>query len=187
LRRVGSAVDTPVDVRILATTSKDPNAFLSSSPLAPRFLASQLPVPPLRSRSDDLPGMCNRLLARCAARGGRPARAFGPEAIARLLTYSWPGNVAELATVIERAALICGEAVVGPDFIALDDRVRAGGPGAEKASTPIDLPGQLDHLERRELYAALERCGGNKAEVARMLGIQRTTLYYRLKKLGIEV
>ena len=55
------------------------------------------------------------------------------------------------------------------------------------APQPIDLPSQLDELERRKLCAALDQCCGNKAEVARVLGIQRTTLYYRLKRLGIEV
>jgi len=76
---------------------------------------------------------------------------------------------------------------IGPSFVALGNETSSAADGVLGAPTPHDLPSQLDDLERRELCAALERCSGNKAEVARILGIQRTTLYYRLKRLGIEV
>jgi two-component system, NtrC family, response regulator AtoC len=145
-------------------------------------------IPPLRSRLEDLPAMANRLLVRSAVKYGRPARAFSEEAIAELTAHDWPGNVAELASVVERAALLCERDVVGASYLALGESPAAASsdaPGA--APQPIDLPGQLDDLERRRLCAALDQCSGNKAEVARVLGIQRTTLYYRLKRLGIEV
>jgi len=141
----------------------------------------------LRDRLDDLPAMSQRLLARSSARSGRPAKGWSPEAVAKLLTYPWPGNIGELASVVERAALLCNEPVVGPAFVSLGDLKATPSRSPSTAPPAIDLPGQLDHMERRELCAALERCGGNKAEVARMLGIQRTTLYYRLKRLGIDV
>ncbi len=183
MQRLGAATDQQVDVRIVITTSDDANRH----PLRQRLGAATVTVPPLRARLDDLPAMSQRLLSRSSARNGRPARSFGPEAVAKLLTYPWPGNIAELASVVERAALICNEPVVGPTFVSLGDPRASSGGNTSAAPPAIDLPGQLDHLERRELCAALERCGGNKAEVARMLGIQRTTLYYRLKRLGIEV
>ncbi|HKQ71423.1 MAG TPA: sigma-54 dependent transcriptional regulator [Polyangiaceae bacterium] len=187
-RRLGSATDSRADVRLVATTSEPAPAFEKRSALARRIASATLTVPPLRDRFDDLPGMCDRLVVKCATRQGRPARSFSPEARAKLLVYEWPGNVLELSNVVERAVLLCNRPVIGPAFVALRDQ---GAPFVE-APTPsdassIDLPGQLDHMERRELCAALERCHGNKAEVARMLGMQRTTLYYRLKRLGIEV
>jgi two-component system response regulator AtoC/two-component system response regulator HupR/HoxA len=187
VRRVGAKGDTAVDVRILATTSEDAATFLRRPPLGPRFAGHHLVVPPLRARVDDVPGMSNRLLARSAARHARPAREFSPEAVAKLMAYKWPGNVAELSCAVERAALICDRAVVGPSFVAIEGSEPTASDGTERVTAVIDLPGQLDDLERRELYAALDRCGGNKAEVARVLGIQRTTLYYRLKRLGIDV
>jgi two-component system response regulator AtoC len=183
MQRLGAASDQQVDVRIVITTSEDS----ARHPLRQRLGASTVTVPPLRARLDDLPAMSQRLLARSTARSGRPSRSFSPEAVAKLLTYPWPGNVAELASVVERAALICNEPTVGPSFVFLGDLKAAPSASPSVAPPAIDLPGQLDHLERRELCSALERCGGNKAEVARMLGIQRTTLYYRLKRLGIEV
>jgi two-component system response regulator AtoC/two-component system response regulator HupR/HoxA len=108
--------------------------------------------------------------------------------MAKLMTYPWPGNLAELTGVIERAVLVCNDEIVGVPYLALPDSAGLA-MGDVSAAVPVGtgLPAQLDDLERRELCSALERCGGNKAEVARLLGIQRTTLYYRLKRLGIEV
>jgi len=188
LSRLGSEKETRSDVRLVATTSEDPERWVQASPLMARLGAQQVTVPPLRRRLADLPGMCNRLLLRSAARHGRPARAFSREAMARLLSYPWPGNLAELAGAIERAVLLCDAEMIGTDLLQLE--LPSLPPSVETPAvtkSPIDLPAQLDELERRELSIALERCGGNKAEVARMLGIQRTTLYYRLKRLGIDV
>jgi len=188
IRRIGATVDTKTDVRLVVTTSEDPERFAARSALPRKLGFAQVVVPPLRSRLDDLPGTCTRWLVRTASRHGRPARAWTPEAMAKLMTYRWPGNLAELAAVVGRAALLSPSATVASSFVAL-----AGTEGptvfdVSDATAPgVGLPAQLDDLERRELCSALERCGGNKAEVARMLGIQRTTLYYRLKRLGIEV
>jgi two-component system response regulator AtoC/two-component system response regulator HupR/HoxA len=178
----------PNDVRLLVTTSEDPATFLRHSPLAARLGGSHLVIPPLRSRLEDLPAMAHRLLIRSAVKYGRPARAFSEEAIAELGAYPWPGNVAELASVVERAVLLCDGDVVGASSFALREPTAKPSSDAHRtAPQPIDLPSQLDELERRKLCAALDQCSGNKAEVARVLGIQRTTLYYRLKRLGIEV
>jgi DNA-binding NtrC family response regulator len=178
----------PNDVRLVATTSDDAASFLQRSPLAARWVRSHMVIPPLRHRRDDLPAMANRLLVRSAVKYGRPARTFSDEAIANLAAHRWPGNVAELASVIERAVLLCERDVVGASYLALQEpAVKASTDPRATAPQPIDLPGQLDDLERRKLCDALDQCSGNKAEVARVLGIQRTTLYYRLKRLGIEV
>jgi DNA-binding NtrC family response regulator len=187
IRRVGATTDSKVDVRVVVATSHATH-FMAHSPLAAAIGASRLEVPPLRNRLDDLPGMCARLLERAAMRHGRPARRFAPEAMAKLMTYPWPGNLAELTGVIERAVLVCNDEIVGVPYLALPDSAGLA-MGDVSAAVPVGtgLPAQLDDLERRELCSALERCGGNKAEVARLLGIQRTTLYYRLKRLGIEV
>jgi two-component system response regulator AtoC len=188
VQRLGAKSGSKVDVRLVFTTADAPSRFAERSSLARTIAEAHVVVPPLRSRFDDLPQMCARLLVRAALRYGRPARAWSPEAIARLLTYTWPGNLAELESVVERAALVCDGVTVDPSLVALSDV--AGAPPADvgpNVPAVLGLPAQLDDLERRELCSALERCGGNKAEVARLLGIQRTTLYYRLKRLGIEV
>jgi two-component system response regulator AtoC len=178
----------PSDARLLITTSEEPDMFVRRSPLGPRVEGSHMTIPPLRSRREDLPAMASRLLLRSAVKYGRPARAFDDDAIATLAAYRWPGNVAELCNVVERAVLLCNEVVVRASYLALGEpQAKPATENHGAAPHPIDLPGQLDDLERRKLCAALDQCSGNKAEVARMLGIQRTTLYYRLKRLGIEV
>jgi two-component system response regulator AtoC/two-component system response regulator HupR/HoxA len=108
--------------------------------------------------------------------------------MAKLVSYRWPGNLAELASVVGRAALLCPSATVASSYVTLTEgEGNTSSDSSDVAASGVALPVQLDDLERRELCSALERCGGNKAEVARLLGIQRTTLYYRLKRLGIEV
>jgi DNA-binding NtrC family response regulator len=186
VRRVGSQVDVRVDVRWVATTTA-PAAWLEQSRLRAAFAERVVVVPPLRERRFDLPAMCQRLLLRSASRLGRPARAFTADAMALLVGHRWPGNFAELAAVVERAALLAeGDTVTPAALMIAAPQDESSHESTGAAKDRMDLPGQLDDLERRELCIALERCGGNKAEVARMLGIQRTTLYYRLKRLGIE-
>jgi DNA-binding NtrC family response regulator len=199
MARLGRALDlgttqreggepAPCDARLLVTTSETPAAFLAASPLAPRLRGSLLVIPPLRARADDIPAMASRMLLRSAMKYGRPARVLADDAIALLTAYHWPGNVAELGSVIERAVLSCEGDVLVASLLALDAPPAAAKIDPRESPThPTDLPGQLDELERKKLCAALDQCSGNKAEVARVLGIQRTTLYYRLKRLGIEV
>ena len=187
VRRGDAKSDAKVDVRLVATTTDAPTRFADRSAVARTIAASHVVVPPLRDRLDDLPAMCMRLLARAAIRHGRPARRWSPEAIAKLMTYRWPGNLAELESVVERAAIVCDHETVGSSLVAISLENLPTATDVPASSPTVGLPAQLDDLERRELCAALERCAGNKAEVARLLGIQRTTLYYRLKRLGIEV
>jgi two-component system response regulator AtoC len=113
-----------------------------------------------------------------------------------LATYDFPGNARELENVIERAAILARGDVIQAEQLAFGPRHASpplsrpsttGAPGpAESAPEGRALDARLDDLERAELLGALARCNGNKAEVARSLGIQRTTLYYRLKRLGID-
>ncbi|MEO7591131.1 MAG: sigma-54 dependent transcriptional regulator [Byssovorax sp.] len=173
-------------------------------------------LPRLRERSGDIRALAEHFLRKYARRNPRAATALSAEAVAKLEAYAWPGNVRELENVIERAAILSRSDVIQPEHLAFAARPgpSPAGPTSapsstaassgsvvpeaspSRASSPdlgeivggakIDLDSQLDDIERRELLSALARCGGNKAEVARSLGVQRTTLYYRLKRLGIE-
>jgi DNA-binding NtrC family response regulator len=190
VQRLGTETSTAADVRIVATTSTSPAALAHQGALGRKLAESVIAVPPLRERPLDLPKMSQRLLVKHARRHGRPATSIGPDAMELITTHTWPGNSAELACVIERAALLCSSDMIRAAHLlaglGADGAPRAPGLPAESPRS-IDLPSQLDDMERRELCLALDRCNGNKAEVARMLGIQRTTLYYRLKRLGIVV
>ncbi|MFO0762001.1 MAG: sigma-54 dependent transcriptional regulator [Byssovorax sp.] len=211
VERVGGTEAIPVDVRIIVSLTPSMAAAWPEGTVLPD-LASRLSVfpivvPPLRERREDIRALAEHFVRKYARRNPRAATALSPEAIARLEAYAWPGNVRELENVIERAAILTRSDTIAPEHLAFGGRAEpprptpsvpslasapapaAPSPEAQPApgaSLRIDLGSQLDDIERRELLAALARCAGNKAEVARSLGMQRTTLYYRLKRLGID-
>ncbi len=182
--------------------------------LVSRLAVFPVRLPRLRERSGDIRALAEHFLRKYARRNPRAATSLSAEAVTKLEAYAWPGNVRELENVIERAAILSRSDVIQPEHLAFSARpapppsttTPSGAPtpsgpvlpeaSPSRASSPdlgeiiggakIDLDSQLDDIERRELLSALARCGGNKAEVARSLGVQRTTLYYRLKRLGIE-
>jgi two-component system response regulator AtoC/two-component system response regulator HupR/HoxA len=149
--------------------------------------------------------LAEHFLRKYSRRNARAATTLAPEAKAALASYDFPGNARELENVVERAAILARGDQIQPEHLAFSSRrpqeAGAHAPPPVSRPTPVasteiephapeastrDLGSRLEDMERRELLTALERCNGNKAEVARSLGIQRTTLYYRLKRLGIE-
>lgn len=207
VERLGAESPLHVPVRVVATTTDDLPAKVAAGTfdagLYDRLSVCAVRVPSLRDRIEDLPALAEHTLLRLARRSPRVPRRLSLEAHAALAKYAFPGNVRELANVLERAAIHCRGDVIEASDLELGV-VRASGPVtsplptsaalsavqgsvADGTAQRIDLDGKLEEVERRELLAALERCHGNKAEVARVLGVQRTTLYYRLKKLGIDV
>jgi two-component system, NtrC family, response regulator AtoC len=213
VEHLGATDPAPVDVRIIVSFTPSLAAAWAEGGVLPE-LASRLSVlsvrvPPLRERRADIRGLSEHFLRKYARRNPRAATALSFEAIAKLESYAWPGNVRELENVIERAAILSRSDVIQPEQLAFAASSSSGrrstAPGAaledgaaappprpdppqvhSAASAKINLDSQLNDIERRELLAAMARCNGNKAEVARSLGVQRTTLYYRLKRLGIE-
>jgi two-component system response regulator AtoC len=197
--RVGATRSAPVDVRVLLGVSPRAAAAWADGGLLPE-LASRLSVFPLRvpplARTTRGRGPAGRALS-AQVRAQEPPRRDEPlpEALDKLTSYAWPGNVRELENAIERAAILARGDVIQPEHLAFASPPRAPLPqpspppvaALEEPHAPKDLDSELDAIERRELLAAIERCAGNKAEVARSLGVRRTTLYYRLKRLGIEV
>jgi DNA-binding NtrC family response regulator len=210
VERVGASEPTAVDVRLVVTMSpRLREAWRAGADLLPelasRLMVFPIRVPPLRERPTDVRRLAEHFLSKYARRNARAATTLSAEAIAKLEEYAWPGNVRELENAIERAAILSRGDVIHPEHLASSEPSHADGaaPLAEGgapvlhydvapdkgagAPVRIDLDTQLDEIERRELLAALKRCSGNKAEVARSLGVRRTTLYYRLKRLGIEI
>jgi two-component system, NtrC family, response regulator AtoC len=206
VERVGATEPTPVDVRVILALTPSLAAAWPPGEVLPDLAArlSVFPVhlPPLRDRRADVRALGEHFLRKYARRNPRAATSLSAEALGKLESYAWPGNVRELENVIERAAILSRSDVIQPEHLAFTARSPVFSPLPARSDPPpppeavpapslelggkINLDSQLDDLERRELLAALARCNGNKAEVARSLGVQRTTLYYRLKRLGIE-
>ncbi len=208
VERVGGTEPARVDVRLVVSVTPSLREAWAESELMPELLSRlavyPLDVPPLRERQGDIRRLAEDFLRKYAQRNPRAATAISPEAAVRLEAYAWPGNVRELENVIERAAILSRSDAIGPDHLAFGaSHSPSRIPPPPREARPVDttplpepsrsappgrsrLDSQLEEIERRELMAAMERCGGNKAEVARTLGLQRTTLLYRLKRLGIE-
>lgn len=198
--RVGSTDPLPIDVRPIVSLPLPIEAAWGGvlEELTSRLSVFPIRIPPLRERREDVVPLAEHFLRKYARRNARAATALSDEAKAALGGYDFPGNARELENVIERAAILARGDVIQAEHLAFGPRstvVRtspaepargATPPGGEPPSEKRALDERLDDLERNELLAALARCNGNKAEVARSLGIQRTTLYYRLKRLGID-
>jgi len=189
-RRVGGNADIAFSARVIAATNRALEAEVKAGrfreDLFYRLNVIQLRMPPLRERRGDIPVFLEFFLQRFTAELGRSEAAFSPEALEILLGWQWPGNIRELANVVERAATLSDASIIGPE--ALPPALRGTELRAAPAEIPtsgIDLQAHLDALERRALEQALERTRGNKTEAARLLALTFRSLRYRLAKFGI--
>jgi DNA-binding NtrC family response regulator len=186
LTRVGGSREIAVDVRLVAATHRDLRQLVVEGrfreDLLYRLSVIQTQLPPLRERRDDIPLLAHHFLRTLGERVARRASQIAPAALEVLCRYRWPGNVRELRNVIERA-LVLGD---GP-VIELDDLppelLHAAPPST--AADPNLVVRPLAELEREAILAALAATAGNKARAAALLGIDRTTLYRKLKDGGI--
>jgi len=194
VRRVGGAADIAVSARIVAATNRDLAEEVKQGrfreDLFYRLNVIQIRVPPLRERRDDIPLFVEHFLSRFAAEQGRASPRISPEADRLLVGHPYPGNVRELANVIERAVTLCDDDVIRPVDLppALRGPGAAPAPPAEASALPqsgLDLQAHLDAIERQILVQALERSGGVKTEAARILSLTFRSLRYRLAKFGI--
>jgi transcriptional regulator with PAS, ATPase and Fis domain len=191
LMRVGGTHLVSVDVRVIAAS----NVNLKEAVAAGRFredLYYRLSVlvaviPPLRDRREDIAVLARHFLDRLVRGAPRRVDGIAPAALDALTAYRWPGNVRELRNVIERAVMLGASETIEVDDLPPDVR----GPHSAPASAPaageqVALPMPFDELERRNLLAALAASSGNKTRAARLLGIDRVTLYNRLRKYGAD-
>ena len=184
-RPVGATEEREVDVRLLAATHRDLEEAVAEGrfreDLFFRLNVIALDLPPLRARGGDVLLLAQAFLARHAARAGKRVRGLTPPAAARLLAYSWPGNVRELENALERAVVLTThEELIVED---LPEVVRSYQEG--RLVLAADDPGQrptLEEVERRYVEQILAECQGNKTLAAKVLGLDRKTLYRKLER-----
>jgi two-component system response regulator HydG len=185
IRRVGESVPVKVDVRVIAATNQDLKRAIAEKrfreDLFYRLNVVPLRIPPLRERREDIPLLAAHFLERHNRRNGA-ARSFSPEALARLVGHDWPGNVRELENMVEQAAALSESPVIRPSDISFASDAAARGPGGGGAPS---LAEAVAAAERRCIEAALLRCAGDLGRVARELSISSTTLWRKMKRLGI--
>jgi DNA-binding NtrC family response regulator len=179
--------DRSVDVRLIAATSLDLGQLVRDgkfrSDLYFRISTLVLTVPSLRERPEDLPRLAQELLDRIAPRRGVRQMTLHPDAVAALQRYPWPGNVRELRNVLERAALLSDHAELRREDLHFD-ATSVG--GREGGGDPLAAATTLAEMERVMIERAMAATGGKVAEAAQRLGIPRSTLYQKLKTLGIS-
>jgi DNA-binding NtrC family response regulator len=186
VRRLGGLRDQRVDVRIVAATHRS----LEDQVRAEHFRADlyfrlrivELKVPPLRERGEDVIVLARRFLDRHAARYGRGRVTLSPAAEGLLRRHRWPGNVRELRNLMEQAVLLsAGEVLAAEDLHLSPVTVATAAP----AAVPPEAGMRLEDAERSLLVGALQKTGHNVTQAARLLGITRDTLRYRMEKYGL--
>ncbi|HEV8440489.1 MAG TPA: sigma-54 dependent transcriptional regulator [Methylomirabilota bacterium] len=195
IERVGGVKSIGVDVRIIAATHQNLDELVVEGKfrqdLFYRLQGVRLRLPPLRERIDDLPLLVTHLLERAAQRLWRAPATVSPEALRCLWTYPWPGNIRELQHVLE-AAMVLSDGIIMPEHLPPAIQ-RDGGSGVAQPGSPFMLPGgvSLDEVladgERRLILEALSKASGVQARAAKILGISERSLWYRVKKLKIQV
>ena len=184
--RLGGTKTIKVDVRLIAATNRDLRAALEEGTfredLYYRLNVVPIDIAPLRERKEDIPELANLFITRFAGDSGKPVESISPEAMKILVNYHWPGNVRELQNVIERGCALAKGSVLDVADIHLDIRpakVSNGGTGF----LPDGMT--LEQWEDEMVQEALRRANGNKSQAARLLGLSRNALRYRLSKIGI--
>jgi DNA-binding NtrC family response regulator len=199
--RVGGVETVKVDVRLISATHRDLERLITEGKfredLYYRLNVFPITMPPLRERPGDIALLVDHFISKYAQSSGKAVRGADASAIALLAAYPWPGNVRELENVIERAMILASSDVLASADLDFGRRQAAASgavasPMATSPSSLISSEGgrslykRLSEQERNEIVAAVEQAQGNIAHAARALGINRSTLYYRMRKHGLE-
>lgn len=185
IRAVGDNIDRDVDVRIIAATHKDLKGAIKNGTfredLYYRLSVIPIMIPPLRHRREDIPLLADFFLKKYAATNNSKVKSFTPDAMARLVSLPWEGNVRELENIVERAVVLAREAAIDvKDLPATSEATVDDFFGATQTGT---LP-TLEEIERRYFKFILEKTGGRKEKAAQILGVNRRTLYRKEREYG---
>jgi two-component system, NtrC family, response regulator AtoC len=197
---LGSGRTRSTDIRIICATNRNLARLVSEGrfreDLFYRINTFTIEMPPLRERHEDIRPLSQFFLRRFAFEARKGVVAFSPKATTYLAAYSWPGNVRELKNVIERAVILCSGTEVTPEDLprelrqSCDGAAQGGtGPypnGASRLEDRARAGNPIESAERGLILEAMERSEGNVSAAARLLGVTRNTLRYRLRKYGIE-
>jgi two-component system, NtrC family, response regulator AtoC len=189
VRPLGASSELPVDVRVIAATNRDLESAIEErrfrEDLFFRLNVIHLELPPLRAREGDILTLTQHWIAKTAAREKRSILGVSPAAAEKLVAYSWPGNVRELQNCIEHAVALARYEQITPED--LPDKIKNYRSSHVLAAS--DDPSELvpmEEVERRYILRVLQAVAGNKTAAARVLGIERKTLYRKLERYGTE-
>ena len=180
-RRVGGNKALHVDVRVIAATNKDLPAMIKTGSfredLYYRLNVINIAIPPLRERKEDITELSRHFLEKFTRKLAKPVRDFTSEALDLLTAYRWPGNVRELENVVERAVIVCESGTIGAEDLSIPSYA-----GIEAMS----FNPSLEEMEKEYILRVLKETNGNQSKASQLLGIDRKTLYLKLKKYEIS-
>jgi two-component system, NtrC family, response regulator AtoC len=193
VRRVGGTSSIKVDVRIIAATNRDLEQFVRDGKfrddLFYRLNVVRITLPSLKEREEDIPMLAHHFLQKWAAGATTAVRGFHPDTLDCLKRYRWPGNVRELENAIERAVSLSHGPLLTPDD--LPEQIRQASTVSEqKPDTPEAIESvylTLEEVEKRHLIRVLKETKGNKVKAAKILGIDRRTLYRMAERFGLDL
>lgn len=184
IERVGDHRPLKVDVRVITATNRNLEDLVSEGKFRQDFYfrINVIPIhlPPLRERLEDLPMLTDHFIRRLCASSGKRISGLAPDAMKLFASYHWPGNVRELRSVLEYAFVIAEDGVIEAEHLPMQI--------TRSAQTTIGCEPSpaLISDEKSELLEALTKCRGNQSQAARMLGVNRMTVWHRIKKYGID-
>lgn len=190
LRRLGSKVESPVDVRVLAATNKNPEEAVGTGQLRGdlyyRLNVFNIHMPPLREHKEDIPAIADSMIKDMNQKHDRQVAGMNDEMMTRLMAYDWPGNVRELRNTIERAVVLCADGYLDTRHLPPGFGSKQTWQVAESSETAIHLEvgTTVDEAERRLIMKTLESTNNNKTKAAEVLGISLKTLHNKLKEYG---
>lgn len=183
-RRVGGNKTLSVNVRVIAATNKDLADIVRTGgfrqDLYYRLNVINITIPPLRERREDIPELSEYFLRKYGRKLSKEIQGFTGEALEALAGYQWPGNVRELENVIERAVILCDSERIAPEDLSIPFF------SSSRQSEEQEMDATLEKMERDHILKVLRESNGNQSRTSQILGIDRKTLYLKLKKYGID-
>jgi transcriptional regulator with PAS, ATPase and Fis domain len=192
-RPLGSTKTVKANFRVVAATNRPVQEALAEnrlrSDLYYRLNTFQIALPALRERKEDIPPLVASFVKRFAEQLGKAEPTIAPEAFQKLLDYGWPGNVRELQNAVEYAVVLARQDQITVKELPAEVRLPVALQQTERAATQrVNGPARtLDDMERNAILDALAQCHGNKKKAAELLGIQRPTLYNKMKRYAIQL
>src|SRR5580692_11512619 len=190
VRRLGSKVETPIDVRVLAATNKDPEQAVASGHMRQdlyfRLNVFHIHLPPLREHKDDIPLLGEHILRDINAKHGKNIRGIGAEVLDIFMSHTWPGNIRELRNVLERATIMSEKDLISRASLPGEfGKVAAKSP-SDLSTIKFPIGTTVDAMERELILQTLQATGNNKTRAAELLGVSLKTLHNKLKEYGSE-
>ncbi len=192
LRRLGAKAETPVDVRVVAATNKDPMEAVAAGELRGdlyyRLNVFNIQMPPLRAHLGDVGAITAKMIADMNEKHGCKVTGASDELLAKLTSYKWPGNVRELRNTVERAVVLAGKGPLGIEHLQAgfgEAQVRVS-QGSDTA-VHVEVGTTVDEAERQLILKTLDSTHGNKTRAAEILGISTKTLQNKMKEYGRAV